>query len=136
MITRRYPVVIERGMDDAGTVGYGIFFPDFPGCVSAGESIDDALTGAEEALTAHVALMVKDGDPLPLPSPLDTIPHDPEVDEVLRTLVRVDIPARWVRVNISLEETLLARIDAAARDMGVTRSNFLAVAARRVVDAA
>jgi predicted RNase H-like HicB family nuclease len=52
---------------------FGIGFPDFPGCVSAAESLDDARGMAAEALTLHIEGMVEGGEPIPRPSPLEAI---------------------------------------------------------------
>jgi predicted RNase H-like HicB family nuclease len=56
---------------------YGVDFPDFPGCVSAGRTLDEAMTMAHEALAGHVAFMVEEGEKLPAPSRLETILRDP-----------------------------------------------------------
>jgi predicted RNase H-like HicB family nuclease len=85
--TRFYPAIVERGAE-----GYGVFFPDLPGCVSAGDTLQEAARNAEEALQLHVECTIENGDPLPAPSELDAIERDPEVDEAARILVRVDVP--------------------------------------------
>ena len=58
-------------IDKEGASDYGVSFPDFPGCVSAGRTLDEARRMAEEALTLHVQGMAEDGDALPEPSSLD-----------------------------------------------------------------
>lgn len=121
MTTAYYPAIIER---DAH--GYGVVFPDLPGCVSAGSSVQEAAIAAEEALNGHLAVCAEHGDSIPPPSDLDRIPPDPEVNEVARILVRGERPGRAVRVQISMDEGLLARIDRVASN----RSRFLADAAR------
>lgn len=57
---------------------FGVDFPDFPGCVSAGSTLDDAREMAKEALLGHIACMLEDGEVLPAPSLLDDIMSDPE----------------------------------------------------------
>ena len=52
---------------------YGVSFPDFPGVVTAGTSLDDAQAMAEEALALHVDGLVEDGEALPEPSTLDAV---------------------------------------------------------------
>ena len=126
-----YPAIIEAGDEP----GFGVFFPDLPGCVSAGDTIQEAAGRAEEALALHLAGMVEDGDPIPDPTPLDRVPADPEVREVARLLVRAELPGKAVRLNITLDEGLLAAVDRAARARGFTRSGFLAEAARRLLAA-
>lgn len=125
MATVYYPAIIERAKK-----GYSVFFPDLDGCTSAGRSQDEAARQAEDALRGHLALMVADGDEIPLPTSLDQIERDPDVDEVARVLVRADLPGKAVRLNISLDEGLVASIDARASQLGMTRSAFLAAASR------
>ncbi len=121
MTTVYYPAIIER--DDEG---FGVFFPDLPGCVSAGDTAQEAAIGAEEALNGHLSVMAEHGDPIPAPSSIDAIERDPEVNEVARILVRGERPGKAVRVQVTIDEGLLARIDRVASN----RSRFLADAAR------
>lgn len=126
MATVFYPAIIERGPE-----GFGVFFPDLPGCVSAGRTIQEAALGAEEALSGHLAVSIEHGDKLPDPSALDALDASYDVDEVGRILVRGERPGKAVRVQVSIEEGLLARIDRVASN----RSRFLADAARTALAA-
>jgi len=121
MATVHYPAIVEAG---EGT--FGVYFPDLPGCVSAGRTIQEAALGAEEALQGHLQVMAEHGDTIPEPSDIDAIHPEEGSVEVARMLVRGERPGRAVRVQISLEEGLLRRIDRVARN----RSRFLADAAR------
>jgi predicted RNase H-like HicB family nuclease len=56
---------------------YGVSFPDVPGCVSAGDTFEEALANAAEALAGHLALMKADGDPIPEPSSYEQLRRDP-----------------------------------------------------------
>ena len=47
---------------------YGVSFPDFPGCISAGRDVTEAMAMAEEALGAHVELMIESGQEIPRPT--------------------------------------------------------------------
>lgn len=87
MTTRSYVAIIERGAE-----GFGAFFPDFPGCVSAGDTIQETAQNAEEALRGHVAAMIRDGDAIPSPTALDDIPADPDAVEAARIMVPVTLP--------------------------------------------
>jgi predicted RNase H-like HicB family nuclease len=117
-----YPAVIDKDADS----DFGVVFPDFPGCVSAGGSLDEAVLGAHEALAGHVALMVADGDPLPEPAALEAVAAERAASTVAITLVPVTLPGKMQRVNITIDEGLLEQIDAVADN----RSRFLAEAAR------
>jgi predicted RNase H-like HicB family nuclease len=116
-----YPAIIER----AGK-GYSVFFPDLPGCTSAGATVNEAAANAEEALAGHLIVSEEHGDALTEPSELNAIETDPDVDEVARVLVRGECKGRAVRINITLDERLVAAIDKVAAN----RSGFLADAAR------
>ncbi|MEO5332883.1 MAG: type II toxin-antitoxin system HicB family antitoxin [Magnetococcus sp. YQC-5] len=129
-----FPVIIEHGHNEAGEESFCAFFPDLPGCVSGGDALDETLLNAGEALEMHISAMIRDDEKIPRPSPLGSIAQDPEVEEVLRTLVRVDIPAKWVNVNIAMAETLLHRIDTTAKKRGMTCSGFVVEAARRMTE--
>jgi predicted RNase H-like HicB family nuclease len=113
---------------------FGISFPDFPGVVSGGKTAEEALARGRDTLAFHVAGIVEDGDPLPALRSLADLRNDPSlredfVDAVL-ALVPIDLPGKAVRVNITLDETLLESIDRAANAAGETRSGYLAKAAK------
>jgi predicted RNase H-like HicB family nuclease len=122
---RYYPAIIEQAED-----GFGVFFPDLPGCTSAGASLQEAARNAEEALQAHIDLTAEHGEALPDPTDLDHIATDPDLVEIGRILVRVELPGRSVRVNITLPEDLLAELDRYAARTGHTRSGLLAQVVR------
>lgn len=121
MATVYYPAIVERGRR-----GYGVFFPDLPGCTSAGDSVGEAALNAEEALAGHLLVSEQYGDDIPEPSDFEQIEVDPDVEEVARLLVRGERKGKAVRINITLDEGLLAAIDKVAAN----RSGFLADAAR------
>lgn len=114
---------------------YGVSFPDLPGVVTAGVDLDDARRMAAEALAFHIEGMIEDGDTIPEPSGLDAIMADPDNRDGVAILVSVAMPARKaVRLNITLPEDVLNDIDAYAQTHGLTRSGFLARAARREME--
>jgi predicted RNase H-like HicB family nuclease len=125
-----YVAIIERAKD-----GFGVFFPDIPGCTSAGATVHEAAANAEQALQAHLTLNLEYGEALPEPSAFDTIPADPDINEAARILVRFDVPGRAVRVNVTMPEDLLKAIDNFAKGNGYTRSGLLAHAARAHIKA-
>lgn len=116
-----YPAVIDRSAS-----GFGVSFPDFPGCIAAGDTPSEAAINAEAALALHIDGMVKDGDDVPDPSDVAAIEEVEGADDVARILVRVERPAKVERVLVSIERNLLRAIDAVAPN----RSAFLADAAR------
>lgn len=115
---------------------YGVSFPDFPGVVTAGTDLDDARRMAEEALALHVEGMVEDGEAIPEPSSLEAVMADPDHKDVVAILVSLKADARKaVRINITLPEDVLREVDAFAEAEGLTRSGFLARAARAAMQA-
>jgi predicted RNase H-like HicB family nuclease len=119
LATAYYTAILERTR-----TGFSIYFPDVPGCVSAGKTERETLKNAEEALSFHLGEMARAGEPIPGSS--DEIPPDPEVEEYCRALIRVELPGKAVRLNITMDEGLVAAIDRVASN----RSSFLADAAR------
>ena len=130
----RYVAFIHR--DDAG---YGVSFPDFPGCVSVGDTLDEAVRNGCEALAFHVEGLSADGARVPAPRLIDAIKADLELADWRRDADIVLIPllldrGSSRRVNISLDRGLLEAIDDEAKQRRVTRSAFLATAARREIE--
>ena len=130
----RYIAFIHKEPDSA----YGISFPDVPGCISAGDTIDEAVHNAVEALSGHIRVLEADGDPIPEPRDFDAIANDDSLADDRAAAMTTLIPlvrdrGATVRVNVSFDLGLLEAIDAAARERGLTRSGFLASAARREI---
>ena len=113
---------------------YGVAFPDFPGCVTAGATLDEnrplslAHTACPaEVLSFHLDGMRTAGEAIPAPSTLDEVMADPENREAFRFIVDVPDPrGRALRINVTLPEDLIAAIDKSSKN----RSRFLAEAAR------
>jgi predicted RNase H-like HicB family nuclease len=63
---------------DAGT-SCGVSFPDVPGCISAGDTFEEAVANAAQALAGHLALMQADGDPIPAPRSFEELRRDPNL---------------------------------------------------------
>ncbi len=113
----------DRGSD------YGVSFPDFPGCITAGRTLDEAARMAAEALALHIQGMIEDGDTVPEPSKVDDIAADAAKRGAIAFLVSVEPPDATVRVNITARESQLAKIDALAAAAGLTRSGYMVRAA-------
>jgi len=113
---------------------YGISFPDFPGAVSGGTSLDEAVRRGAATLDFHVAGMVEDGEALPVLRSIEELRRDRDFREdaegAVIVAVPVELPGKAVRVNISMDERLLSAIDREAEARGENRSAFLANAAR------
>ncbi|MDX8526250.1 type II toxin-antitoxin system HicB family antitoxin [Mesorhizobium sp. MSK_1335] len=130
----RYIAFIHKDPDSI----YGVSFPDMPGCISAGVTIDEAVRNAVEALSGHVRMLEADGDQVPSPRDFDAIMDDPEFTGDRNGAMTTVIPlirdrGSTTRINVSFDLGLLEAIDAAARERGQTRSAFLASAARKEI---
>jgi predicted RNase H-like HicB family nuclease len=113
---------------------YGVEFPDFPGCVTAGRTLEEARRMAAEALRFHIEGLMQDGEKLPVPAPLDAIAGDPANDDATAFLVEVPDPAGFVaRVNVTIPKADLRTIDAFAKEHGLTRSGLLTRGALRLI---
>ena len=110
---------------------YGVSFPDFPGCVTAGRTLEEARKLAVEALTLHLAGMAEDGDALPEASTLDALAKDPAMKGAVAFLVSAEAPEKTVRVNITARESQIEAIDKLARKAGMTRSAYMVQSAVR-----
>ncbi|MBX3639610.1 MAG: type II toxin-antitoxin system HicB family antitoxin [Nitrosomonas sp.] len=121
----QYPILIEKGDDKTA---WGVVVPDLPGCFSAADDETDILSNAREAILLHLEAL----DDIPVPSPLASI----EAEGFIVGLVDVDLsliqgPAK--RINVTIPAGLLARIDAAASERGMSRSALLTEAAMKEI---
>src|ERR1041384_7997530 len=118
---RFYVAIIEKARG-----GYGVFFPDLPGCTSFGPTIAKAAENALVAAQAHAALTKEYGEKLPLPREPQQVVADPDIKEEARLLVPVAVGDEPVRVNIPLPASALAALDRTAKDLSLTRSGAIA----------
>jgi len=130
----RYPVIIhkDRGSD------YGVTVPDLPGCFSAGETLEEALGNAEEAVLTHVEGLLLDDDTVPSPTDVETLRRKLKQKSVVWGIVSVDLSKlseRAKRINITIPDRLLSKIDSFAERVGESRSGLLASAALEYMSA-
>jgi predicted RNase H-like HicB family nuclease/predicted RNA binding protein YcfA (HicA-like mRNA interferase family) len=110
---------------------YGISFPDFPGCVAGGRTLDEVVRRGTDALAFHIDGMIEEGLDIPEPRSLEAVRDDlPEKRAPLLVAVSLEIPSKIERVNITIDKRLLDQIDRAADAAGDNRSQWLAEAAR------
>jgi predicted RNase H-like HicB family nuclease len=108
------------------TSDFGVSFPDFPGCVTAGKTLEEARRMAPEALALHIEGMMEDGEEMPTPSTLDALADDPTMTGAVAFLVAVQPPEdKTVRVNIAARRSQVEQIDARAKRFGLSRSAYL-----------
>ncbi len=126
---RRYAAILHT--DDG--IGYGVTIPDLPGCFTTGDTLDEALAGVQEAAEACLF----DADEAPQARPATEVLGTAAAEGGVLAFVEVDLSfldRDPVRVNISVPRNRLERIDAAAKERGMTRSGFLVQAAEHLID--
>ena len=124
----RFPIVIHK---DA-CIGYGVTVPDLPGCFSAGDSLDEAIESAREAIACHIEGLLMDAEPIPARTSLETHQGNEDYRDGVWAIVAVDVSklsSKARRINITLPARVLAIVDQAAVREGQSRSGFLAQAA-------
>ncbi|MDB5404924.1 MAG: hypothetical protein QOD93_3229 [Acetobacteraceae bacterium] len=122
----RYPIAIESGTE---TTAFGVVIPDLPGAFSAGDTLDEAMAGAEEAAAGWIDATLDAGGAIPPPSSLEAIRNNPDYSGWLFGVITVDpalLDDTIERVNITLPRRVLRRLDALARSAGESRSGYIA----------
>ncbi|WP_354682377.1 type II toxin-antitoxin system HicB family antitoxin [Cupriavidus necator] len=124
-----FPIAIHK---EPGTV-YGVTVPDIPGCHSWGESIEDAIRNAKEAISGHIATLAELGEQVNITcSRIDDLVAKEEYAGAIWALADVDVSrldTRPERINVSLPRFVLRQIDMYVEKRHETRSGFLARAA-------
>ncbi|APS28341.1 MULTISPECIES: type II toxin-antitoxin system HicB family antitoxin [Pectobacterium] len=126
-----YPIAIEAGDD---THAYGVTVPDLPGCFSAGDTLDDAIANAKEAITGHIELLIEMGQDIPTVSSVGQLAKNSEYAGYTWAVVDIDVTRLMggsEKINVTLPKSLIDRIDrcVASNPEFKSRSGFLAQAA-------
>lgn len=124
----RYPIFIEK--DPCSD--YGVTVPDIAGCFSAGSSIDEAIINTGEAILTHIEGILMDDEPIPAPSEIESLKSRYNDSSLIWAFSEIDtsrLSDRVRRVNITIPEKLLSKIDTRAKNEGETRSGLLTHAA-------
>lgn len=124
-----YHAIVHKEDDSA----WGVQFPDLPGCFSAADELDDVLANACEAVSLFL-----EGEKLPEPSPIESI-RQLAAEDLAQGAFLLAVPYlssynRPQRINISIDQGMLDAIDNAAPKRRLTRSAFLAEAARNEIE--
>lgn len=120
----RYPVIIHKDQDS----DYGVTVPDMPGCFSAGESIEEALDMAKDAILCHIEGLLIDEEEIPPPSPIEKYWNNPDFQDGKFMLVEIDpseVSGEIKRINVTMPERVLARLDKYVAANGGNRSAIL-----------
>jgi predicted RNase H-like HicB family nuclease len=128
----KYPVLIHK----ESSSDFGVTVPDLPGCYSAGATMDEALESAQEAVLTHIEGLMMDQEAIPTPSNVESLLPEWNEKGAVWALVPVDLSVlskRAKRVNITVPENLLRKIDAFALKDGDSRSGLLVTAALQYI---
>lgn len=128
----RYTALIHKEPDTA----YGVSFPDMPGCIAIGDTVDEAMASAVDALALHVRGIEADGERPSPPRTAEAILSDPTLADDLEGAIIASVPlvrdlGSTTRINVSLDLGLLKAMDDEVRLRGQTRSAFIAGAVRK-----
>ena len=139
MPMRIYPAVVFRERDHGGDSPYFALFPDLSGCFTAAGSLEALFERAVEA----AGLFLEDYSRRDLPAATLIEEVNPASVASKKTLrkadllgvwpVPVSVPGKAMKVNVTLDEGLLERIDQAASDFSGGRSGLLAQGARSLL---
>lgn len=122
----RYAVAIEKGDKKHA---YGVIVPDLPGCFSAGDTLDEALTKVREAILLHLEGLMDEKEAVPIPKSLEAYQKERKYKGWTWAIIEVDLADlgdTTERINITLPRKVLRVIDAAAKRSGESRSGYIA----------
>ncbi len=129
----KYPVAIHKDQNSC----FGVSVPDVPGCFSAGETVDEALKNAQEAISDHLEILAEDGAIAPVPSDIDKHYANPDYVGATWAYVDVDVTAYLggtEKATVTLPKLLIKKIDAAVAAGGAkSRSAFIADSALKAL---
>lgn len=126
-----YPVAIEPGDDKTA---FGVAIPDIPGCFSAGDTFEEAVVNAKQAIEGHLEILCVNDMDIPQPRGAESHIKNPEYNGWVWAVIDVDITpflGKSHKINVTLPEVLIKRIDntVACQPNYKSRSGFLAQAA-------
>ena len=124
---------------DGKAGAYGVVVPDLPGCTAMGKTMDEALGNAVDAVRVWAEHARAQGETLPKPRSIDALRKDRDIVRAIEEGAALAVvplildSARPAKANLSLDAGLLTAIDEAAAARGLTRSAFIASAAREKI---
>lgn len=122
-----YPIILHKDQDSA----YGITIPDFPGCFTAGDTLEEALANVQEVVEFHFE---DQENPPPAPSPIEDVLASEDARGGAVIMVDIDLSfleKKAVPVNITMPVYVRNVIDRAAKARGMSRSAFIVESALR-----
>jgi predicted RNase H-like HicB family nuclease len=122
---RNYIAIIKKEKSS----DYAVIFPDFPSVITAGKTLDEAQKMAEEALQFHIDGMIEDKEEIPNPSSFDSVKAKYKKSEIF-LVIPAKTPSKATRINITVDEKFLRRLDKYLESHDESRSSFFVSAAK------
>ncbi|WP_432481000.1 type II toxin-antitoxin system HicB family antitoxin [Moraxella sp. ZY200743] len=125
-----FPIAIEKPANEHEC--YGVIVPDIAGCFSAGDTPEEAIKNAYEAISLHLESMAEDGDTLPTAKPIFYHQDNADYQGMMWAVVDMDMSAfmgKAEKINVTLPSLLISKIDEkvnAHKSLYKSRSNYLA----------
>ena len=119
-----YSVVVHKDKES----DYGVIVPDIPGCVSAGNTYEEALLSAREAIECHIEGLLMDGEALPLTTDIELHLNNPNYADGIWGIVEIDLSqlsGKAKRINITLPEKVLTLIDLYTKNHNIKNTSAL-----------
>lgn len=129
----KFVIAIEPGCE---STAYGVVVPDLPGCFSAGDTLEEAMDNARDAIELWCETAIEAGRDIPVLKSFDEHQGRPEFAGWIWAVVDAPVERYFgpaTKLNITLPKFLLAKIDTYAANQGLSRSGFLAEAARKAM---
>jgi len=122
-----FPIAIERGDEHHA---YGVAVPDLPGCHSAGDTFEEAMINAKEAIEGWLEVAVDFGDPIPEATSIEHHMDSPDFEGWVWAMIDIDLTpylGKSHKINVTLPDLLVKQIDdfVASHPRDKTRSGFL-----------
>ncbi len=131
----KYLVAVHKDPD----TGFGVTIPDVTGCFSYGDTFEEALDNAKEALAEHLEILAEDGVDIPIPG--DQAEHlaNPDFEGALWAFIDLDpydYMGKAKRINVTMPGYALKKIDdfVERHTKDHDRSKFLLRAAMSVME--
>ena len=130
-----YPIAIEKPANTNEC--YGVIVPDIAGCFSAGDTLDEAVKNAHEAIILHLDMLADEGEDIPQATNITSHQDNPDYQGMIWALVEVDLSdymGKAEKINVTLPSRLIVKIDEkvkAHKSLYKSRSNYLAQLASR-----
>lgn len=124
----QFPIILHKNENS----NYSVIVPDLPGCFSAGDTIEEAIQNAHEAIECHLEGLFLDNESIPLKKPIEQHLDNPDFKDGVLAVVEIDlskVSGKTTRINVSLPERFLKQIDDYTERHGGNRSGFLVDAA-------